>query len=231
MSISKRFGAFAAIGLAGVGALVLAPIGGGAASPAPINVSTDHVTCTTMYGSMKFLPGIGQALLTPPPNPMTSTVKFTLDGCTDTDNANVKLGPSKLAGTVLYSDNGAAQLLGKKNVTATLTITWKTASGAAKLTAPTSTLTYAQMTSALTSLTTGPGAFSGTYGMFSIGTAAAHGGNTAPSVSGNFAGVDGGASSFFDGIASQDVLALTGPATSGKGLKTVNIGVGQIHLG
>jgi hypothetical protein len=234
MRITKRFGAFTALALTGAaaGVLALAP-SGGAAAPPPIDASHDHVTCATMFGALKFSPGIG---VLPVSGPMIATVKVKLDGCTDTDNANVKLAASNMTGTITYANNDSSQLLGKANVLGNLTITWKTAAGAAKLVAPpntlpTSTLTFGQMTSALTSVTTGSGPFAGTDGMFSIGTAAAHGGNSAPSVSGNFSGSDSGVTSFFDGLSSQDVVALAAPVTSGKGLKVANLGVGQLHLG
>jgi hypothetical protein len=197
-----------------------------ASSPAPIDASNDHVTCTEFFGAFKFNPPLGG----PAAPSMTASVKGTIDGCTDADNANVKLAASKISGTITYGSNSALALAGVANVTGSLTVSWKTASGAAKLTGASSTINFSQINSG----TASPGGnFTDTYGLFQLGHDGAHGNTATPSVTGAFTGGNAGATTSFDALSSQSVTAILGPSGlgSGKGIKVANIGIGQITVG
>jgi hypothetical protein len=234
-----RIGAIGA-GLALVGGIAFVGVNSvGAAPLPPIDVSHDHVTCTSFYGTLKFKPGI--LLLEPVGGftPTTATVKATLDGCVDSDNVNAKIAASKLSGTINYPSNDSGQLQGKKPATGSFTITWKTAPGAAKLTAATSTLNFTQLDTSIVNITTSGGPtgsdhnFSDGYGDFTLGTDAAHGATAAPTVTGDFAGTDSGHGSTFDGLSAGSVTALAGPSgvAAKPGLKSVTLGIGQMHIG
>jgi len=241
MKITRRAGAIGA-GLAITGLLaVAAGIGSaGATAPPPVDVSGDHVTCTSFYGSLKFSP----ALFLVGTGPTTATVKAALDGCTDTTKGvydatsnpgGVTLAAAKVSGTIGYASNNLN--VGYATVTGSFTITWKTASGTPKLTSNTTTLTFTQLdTSLVTVSVSGQGAnnFSNdSHGLFQLGHDASHGNTTAPSATGDFVGGDGGASSTFDGLSSASVGALAGPSGIGakSGLKQVALGMGEMHLG
>jgi hypothetical protein len=199
-----------------------------AASPPPVDASHDHITCTTVYGSSKMFPALdlvgGQ--------PTTSTFSLKLDGCTDTDNPAVKIAGSSMKGTIGFSDNFITALQGIKTVTASFTISWKVASGAPKLTSPTTTLTFTQLNG--TSLALG-GNFTDQYANLKVGNDLAHGPTVAPTVTGSFAGTDSGATTTLDALGSLSVAALAGPTYIGnpKGLqlKALPIAIGQLHLG
>jgi hypothetical protein len=80
MKITRRAGAIGA-GLALVGGIAfVGATSVGATAPPPVDVSTDHVTCTAFYGTLKFSP----ALFLISSGSTTATVKATLDGCSDT---------------------------------------------------------------------------------------------------------------------------------------------------
>jgi len=80
--------------LAGSFAMYAAPAH--AAAPPPINVHSDQVHCDTLIGGIKF--GTALALSgTPGVNSNPITVKATVDGCTDTSNANVSVAASKFS--------------------------------------------------------------------------------------------------------------------------------------
>jgi hypothetical protein len=199
-----------------------------AASPPPIDASNDHITCTTLYGSNKMVPALdlvgGQ--------PMTSTISAKLDGCVDTDNASVKIAASSMKGTINFANNFITALAGIQPVTGNLTISWKTASGAAKLTNATTTINFTQLNG--TSLPVG-GNFTDTYATLQVGNNAAHGPTAAPTVTGAFAGTDGGATTTLDAFGSLSVGAISGPTYIGnpKGLKLASLplAIGQLHVG
>ncbi len=239
MPFTRRAGAITA-GLALIGTLAGVGVASvGAAPPAPIDVSNDHVTCTTFFGSLKFNPAL---TLATPNVPTTATVKGTLDGCIDADNSNVKIAASKLAGTIDYPSNSATALEGMATVTgSSFTISWKAASGAAKLVQSTTTLNFSQLFTSTVGLTMSGGPsgsdsnFTDSYGLFQLGHDTAHGGTAVPSVTagGAFTGGDSGHTSTMDGLSSGSVTALAGPSgiLSKAGLKAVSLGIGQMHIG
>lgn len=198
-----------------------------AAAPPPIDVSNHHITCTALYGTTKIDPKLdlvgGQ--------PTTVTVKVTLDGCIDSDDANVKIKASKLSGTIGFSDNFITALQGVHTVTGNFTIAWKTASGAAKLTNATTTISFTQLNGS--SIAIG-GNFTDSYASLQIGANAAHGNTAAPTVTGAFAGTDGGATTTLDAIGGLSVGAVAGPTyltDKTPDLGGIPLGVGQLHLG
>ena len=209
-----------------------------AAGPPPVDVSNHTVTCDTFFGSIKASP----ALTLAGSGPGTITVKGTLAGCTDdtvgvydaTSNpGGVSLAPSKVSGTLNIASSSCTGLAGlSAGTSGTLTTSWKVNSGTPKLTAPSSTLTVNQTNGAFTTVGTGSGNFGANqYGEFQIGTPSSYGGTLAPSVTGNFHGTDGGASSTTEVITSQSVGSLLAACGSAAGLKTLNLGVGIAHLG
>jgi len=65
-----------------------------------------------------------------------------------------------------------------------------------------------------------------TYGLFQVGTDVAHGGTTAPSVTGAFQGTDGGATTTLDTATGQDVGGIALQCLLGPSVKLLNIGIG-----
>ena len=144
MRFNRRIGVIA--GLLATTALVSTAVATtvGAAAPPPIDVSNDHVTCTSFYGSFKLTVPLQLTPVTPVPT--TANLKGTLDGCTDTDNANVHIAASKITGAYTYAANGAGALAGVSTITnGSLTVTWKTAAKTAKLVQGTSTVSFTQI--------------------------------------------------------------------------------------
>jgi hypothetical protein len=198
-----------------------------AASPPPIDASNHHITCTTLYGTFKITPAFdlvgGQ--------PATVAIKAKVDGCIDTDNPNVKLKASTVTGTMVFADNFITALQGVHNVTGSMTVAWKTASGAAKLTNPTSTINFTQLNGGSASV---GGNFTDTYANFQIGANAAHGNTAAPTVTGAFTGGDGGATTTLDALGSLSVTAVAGASYLGGTkpvLGAVPLAIGQLHIG
>lgn len=216
------------------GGLAVAALIGGlavssdAAAPPPIDVSHDRLTCTTITGSFTIEPPINYV----GGQPATVTLKGKVDGCTDLDNPNVKLKGSSFTGAFTFSNNFVTALAGVQTVTSgSLTVKWATASGAAKLVQPTTTLNFTQLNG-----TVGApgGTFTDSYALFQVGNDAAHGNTAAPSVSGAFAGNDGGVTSTLDIMSGISVTALLGPTYLGapKDPKFAKapIGIGQLNL-
>lgn len=228
MKFNRRLKALTA-GLA-VSALIAGfAVSSDAAAPPPIDVSQDRLTCTTITGSISINPPISGAA---GGSPATATAKVKLDGCTDLDNANVKLKASSGVITFTFADNFATALAGVQTVTnASINVKWATASGAAKLVQPTTTVTFTQLNGGVGA----PGGnFTDAYALFQVGANAAHGNTAAPSVTGAFAGTDGGATTTLDMMSSISVTALVGPSYLGSPtkplLKKAPIGIGQLNL-
>jgi hypothetical protein len=126
-----------------------------------------------------------------------------------------------ISGNVTGKLGGSTQnctgLLGPASVTGTIATTWKTV--------PSLVVNKSILTpSAIAGGTFTPGApFTGTYGSFHIGGAGV-------SVTGAFAGTDGGATSVADATTGEDISALLNSCASVKGLKTVHLGFGDITL-
>ena len=200
-------------------------MGGGAqAGATKVDVSGDHVVCNTVYGTI----GISPALVAGGTTPTKITLKGTIDGCVDTDNAAIHIAASKFSGKLGGQNNDLTGLAGAAQVTGTIVIKWKTQKDTALLQTST-TITPNSTCGGLVPISELPGAPS--HASFHIGgpSACPLGGTTAaPSATGAFVGgADAGASSTTDALSSQDLAPLLG-ATS---IKAINIGVGVITVG
>jgi hypothetical protein len=194
-----------------------------AGSPPPIDVSADRVVCNTVVGTATYATPLASGGPTSGPNLVT--LKATLDGCVDTNNSNVHLAASTLKGTFQTSNGtNCSGLLGTTSTTASsIKVTWKAITGTPKLvvgSAPaSSSITLSAVTGGL--YTSDP--WGGTYGQFSVAAGQA-------TVTGAFTGGHGGAASTFAATSGQDSGAL-GNACTGKGLKTINFGIGNVAFG
>jgi hypothetical protein len=180
------------------------------------------VTCNSIVGTIKFATPLSNA--GSPTGSNQINLKVTVDGCTDTSNANVKVGASKLSGNIT-TNNGTqcVGLFGPSAVNASTTIKWKAQSGTPKLVMSgnvpaVSTLTIIQTVGGTYNSDT----WGGTYGAFSV--TAGHAG-----VSGAFTGGNAGATSTLTATTGQDVGAV-GNACAGKGIKALNFGIGGLKL-
>ena len=208
-----------------------------------IDVSQDKITCNTVTGSVKIAPALNGT-----PQTITVAVKGTLDGCTDTTNSAVRILASKFKGAIQANSADCLSLSGSTSGTGTITIKWKSNSlvctggtnqgqACAVATAATdcpgmgggtcaaASLEQKESTINVTALNGGtfmPGGAFGmaTYGSFSLG---------GPTVTGAFAGTDGGATSTSTLITGQDIVPLAG-ACFGPGLKAITLGIGTITL-
>jgi hypothetical protein len=222
--LARKFLAVGATALVSAGLFASSAHGSGAAKA---DVSKDHVTCNTLFGTVGFAP----PLTSKTPNvPAKIIVKGTVDGCTDTDNANVHLVASSFSGVLNAKSNSITALLGLTSVTGNLTIKWKVD----KTSAPLMQTMTVTTPNAMCGSTYSAGApLTGTYGFFHIGGPKACMGQTQPAsttaAGSAFAGTDGGASSTTDAATSQDIGALINAA--GTGIKSINLGLGQITLG
>jgi hypothetical protein len=155
----------------------LAATGGIAgAKTLPIDVSTDHVTCTAVTGSAKFSPALQGS---GPFSAETTSIKLSLAGCTisgpvATTGITVT---GKGGGTLHSATNSALALAGTNAVTGSITISWKAVGG--KISAKSSVVTP----SSLSGAPQGDG-----FASFSLDPGSA-------AVSGDFAGADSGAAS------------------------------------
>jgi hypothetical protein len=228
-----------------------------AATIPPVDVSSDDVTCDSVVGQMKFLTPltVGGSTAT------AISVKATLDGCVDqtagvfdadTNPNGASLGPSKLKGELLASSSDCLDLPGlAAGTSGQLEIKWKgntkdllgnkipklissDPSGKAISTVTVNELyggTY--VAEGLDSTDGEPVAWDAShsgYGLFQFGADAAHHTTAAPSVSGAFGGDNGGIASYLDTTTGESQSAIAA-ACFGKGLKKLNLGVGQIRLG
>jgi hypothetical protein len=210
-----------------VGAMA-APAG---ASTPPLDASNATVSCDSVVGSIKFVP------------PLTSGgtsaglvyVKATVSGCSTSLATTVLSGSGK--GTLATATNDCSGLVGLSTSTSGPLITkWKTASGSPKITPAASTLNITQTYGAQFTGTPGPGdpagnadAWGASYGLFQIGTDAAHGGTSAPNVVGAFTGGNSGHTTTLDATTGQSAtsLALSCLLT---GIKSIAFGIGQVTL-
>jgi hypothetical protein len=182
--------------------------GGAAQAAAPkVNVSNATISCTAVTGSAKFSP----ALNLTGGNPENTSVKLAVSGCTVSGVSGVVIASGKGSGVLHSASNLATNLLGPTAVTGSVGIKWKTSTG--KLSFPTSTVTVSVVTG---------GTPSDGYASLAI-TA----GNA--TVSNDFAGTDGGASSTMYAETTQTVSQLTTAATGKKGLKSITLGTDGTH--
>lgn len=127
-------------------------------------------------------------------------------------------GKSSFKGTLAGGVNDCTSLLGPSALAGTITIKWK-----ANITPNTTTVTLGAGSS-VGGLFASP--WGGTYGQFTLGTPE----GAALSATGAFTGGDGGAASHSVLVTTQDISSILG-SCGAKGLKTINIGVGQLKNG
>jgi hypothetical protein len=214
MRISKALVAVSTLAIIGLGSF--SAVSGAAAVP-PTPVGNDHVTCDSFTGSGKFsLP-----LSLVPAGPTTLTLKGTLDGCVDTDTAQVTFAPSSVTEVVTFSSNFATALATPQVVTASADIKWKFDKTSSKTDLKTTHLSWTAQPAAAT--VTVPG-LSGAYNESSPGAMTMPAGQA-------FSGGDNGASSTFTYLLGQSTGALTGQLFDQGSIKTVTIGAGQFTIG
>jgi hypothetical protein len=205
--------------LLGVVAAMVIAIVGNAGAQALIDVTGDHVTCNSIVkGVVQFVP----ALTATGASPLITKIKGALGGCTDTDNGGVTFvdGKSTFKGVITGSVNNCAGLAGASPASGSIAIKWKTVQ---KLTNALSTVTV-NSNSTVSGIFAAP--WGGNYGQFQLGNPP----GVALSVVGDFAGTDAGATSTSIGITSQDLTMILN-GCGGAGVKSINLGIGQLHLG
>ncbi len=232
--------------VAGAGALLLVTSMGltaaGAAAPAPIDVSNDHVTCNDVIGSIGFSTPLTLAGPTTGSNSITISIKS--DDCTDTDNGSVSLKGSSAKGTL--ASNGGSSCVGlsglSTSTSGSIPEKWTTNSGSPKITPTASTFNVNQTWGGTfndggnTSPASDSDSWGGVYGFFSVGSAlsgipkgSGQTYTTNPSVVGAFTGGDSGHASSFQGTLSESVGGLITACV--KGIKKLAFGIGGTTLG
>jgi hypothetical protein len=114
------------------GVAATAAANGSTVKPNPVTsyaVGNDHVVCNTLTGTLAFatalkIPGDTSA-------PETSTIKGTVNGCTDSDNANVGLFSGTITATINSTGTDCTALFGSSANSGSMTIVWKPAKGQA----------------------------------------------------------------------------------------------------
>jgi len=191
--------------------------GSSPAADAKVDASQYTVHCDTVVGTVGFAPPLSAS---GPTAPNVIKLKAVLGGCTATPTSGgtpVTILSGNVTGKLTGSSQNCSGLLGPASVAGTIVTTWKTTPS---LLVNKSTLTPATIAGGTF---TPPAPFTGTYGSFHIGGAGV-------SVTGAFAGTDGGATSIADATTGEDVTALLGACSTPKGLKTVHLGFGDITL-
>jgi hypothetical protein len=212
---------------ASVVALVAGLAAPAGAATAPINVAADHLTCNSTIGSFKFNPPLvgGGSTTT------QITVKATLAGCSDPDNANVQVLSGAAAtpktGPLAGTNNDCLTLLGLNTAPGSIITKWKTLTGQPKITPAATTLSVTNIQGGVF----GPvGGWSGSYGEFQVGTTF---GTATPSipVGSAFRGGDGGHNSTIDVTTGADVGYLGVQCINGIPIKTAVLGIGSVTFG
>ena len=176
-----------------------------AAAPG-VNVTHASITCTTVTGAAKFAP----ALTATGGNPENTTVKLVIGGCTVSGAPGVTISGGKGSGVLHSASNSAIALLGPVAVTGQVNVKW---TSNVALTAKSSSVNVTVVTG-------------GTSGSFaSLAVTAGH-----ATVTGDFAGTNGGATSTLYSETTQTVSALTTAAAGAKGLKGITLGTSGAHL-
>lgn len=186
-----------------------------------VDASMHTATCNSfVLASAKFTPSLTAS--GGGGNPAIK-VKGTLYGCTDNTDSNLVIDKASVSGILTgTAGNSCLTLLGSSAVTGSLTIKWKVTSTSADcFLNSTTTLTPNSISGA----TFGPsGAVQGSYGAFQIP------GSSLPTVTGAFAGTDGGNSTTFFATTTEDIAALGAFCGSTNGLKTVHFGLATLKL-
>jgi len=126
---------------------------------------------------------------------------------------------SSFSGKLTGTSNNFTSLLGVSTVTGTIKISWKT-DKATPIVQTSTVLTPGAITGGLY-VPAAP--IAGAYGEFHIGGGV--------SATGAFLGGDGGASSTTDAVTSQSAAALAVNGTLPAGIKSINLGLGNIAIG
>jgi hypothetical protein len=195
-----------------------------AKTPAPIDVTNDHVTCNTMSGTVNFGTPVTNNAGVEAEN--VATFNVTLDGCVDSDNARVAIGPSKLQGFI--------SLTGKVRC-ADLARQWPVVGSAltdkfnAQPHSPQLVVNGRAAAGAFRVIAVSGGFFvgdgwGGSYLKSKVGP------RQISSFSGAFSGGDRGANSTLTVVSTQDELA-TDHLCATTGLKKISIGIGHLALG
>jgi hypothetical protein len=210
------------------------------AARAQYDNTNDDVVCQTITkGVLKFKPALNN---NPSTVPQLIQVGGTLGACKSNTNANLVFpeGKSKFKGLLTISPTGPGclGLLGASTASGTLTFTFSATENSVP--ASPQALMFKTATVNVPSGGTLGGLYNagggagelpgGAYGKFALG---APNGAAALSVTGGFTGGDGGATSAGFVVTTQagDTLAtFCADVLPGKGIKAINIGVGQIQL-
>jgi hypothetical protein len=185
-------------------------------------VANDDIICNTMTGTGKF----SAPMAIPPalPGGNVETIKGTLDGCIDKDNSQVLIAPSKFVGTVAYSESNCTYLEDPSvdGSVLRLTVSWKTVSGKAKITPNTSvfSIPFTGGEQPIDSWTVER--IQNDFGVPNQSV-----------VTGAFTGGLAGRGSKGHWELSQDLIGLLGYdcQINPLGVRSVNIGLGQLYLG
>jgi hypothetical protein len=188
--------------------VVLVPIAGWAAQK--IDVSNDSITCNTVIATVSVKPPLvtgGTA------TSVVMAVKGSVAGCTVTGSNAASILSGKLSGKITATSNECITVF--EPLTGTITMKWK----ADRTTPILQTSSTLNITNVSFSLFGAP--WNMTYGQFSLGTS---------SVTGAFTGGDNGATSSNTSLTSQDIGEILNECGSPTGLKTLNVGLGQVTL-
>jgi hypothetical protein len=184
-----------------------AGVAGALKPPAP-NVTSASVTCTSVTGAAKFAPRV----VLGGTSPENTNIKLVVGGCTVSGVSGVTVTSGKAAGILHYASNDATNLSGRTPVlSGHVNIKW---SSSPKLSFKMSTVNVVATT----------GGTDGSYASFAIAAGDA-------TVSNDFSGTDGGASSTFYAETTDTVATLTTEATPpSKGIKKISFGTDATHL-
>jgi hypothetical protein len=199
-------------------AVVIASVGllvGPASAPAvTVDAGQDTVVCNTISGRTSFKPAL---LVGGTATSEEVLVKGSLDGCVATGPTPVTIQPgSKFVGTFTSSTNDCVALITSQTPTGSLTIKWKSSPG---LTETKSVVTPA----AIQGVVYSSDPWGADYPALLIG-------GPGTTVTGSFAGTDGGDSSLLTIVASESFDAMVNACLTPTGLKLMHIGLGNLTL-
>jgi hypothetical protein len=180
----------------------------GAGKPTPVNVTNASITCNSVTGTAKFAPRI----ILGGTSPENTNIKLLVGDCTVSGVGGVTVTSGKAKGVLHYASNDATNLNGRVAVlSGQINIKW---ASSPKLSFKMSTVTVTATT----------GGQDGSYASFAIASGDA-------TVTNDFSGTDGGATSTFYAETTQTVSTLGTEATPpSKGIKLVNFGTDGTHL-
>jgi hypothetical protein len=218
MAVSKftRLGVLVAV----IGGCALLPASTSFGGPPKVDGSHYTVTCNAVLGTFAFSPPVqfGGTL-----GPVKLTVKETLNGCIATAPPTAGPPPPSIAvaggtvtGSLMTPSNDCFALENNPVLTGSLTVKWKT------------TPALTNSVSIYSPKVLGGGQEAASWGVQYSRFDFQGAGST---VSGPFAGLDTGATSKVFNETSQDIATNFNGCNSTPGLKKMNVGVGQFHLG